>query len=33
MKKLGSGSSKEKKASDYGMTIWTVEQLESFLKN
>lgn len=32
MKKLGSGSSKEKKAFDYGMTIWTVEQLEDFLK-
>ena len=32
MKKLGSGSSKEKKATEYGLTIWTVEQLENFLK-
>jgi len=31
MKSIGSGSSKEKKALEYGMTIWTVEQLESFL--
>lgn len=31
MKSIGSGSNKEKKALEYGMTIWTVEQLESFL--
>ena len=31
MKSLGSGSNKEKKALEYGMSIWTVEQLESFL--
>ena len=31
MKVVGSGSNKEKKALEYGMTIWTVEQLESFL--
>jgi len=31
MKKLGSGSNKETKALEYGMNIWTVEQLESFL--
>lgn len=31
MKKLGSGSNKEQKAKEYNMTIWTVEQLESFL--
>jgi len=31
MKVIGSGSNKEKKALEYGMTIWTVEQLESFL--
>ena len=33
MKVVGSGSNKEKKALEYGMTIWTVEQLELFLKN
>jgi DNA ligase (NAD+) len=33
MKVLGSGSSKEKKALDYGMKIWTVQQLESFLNS
>ena len=32
MKVIGSGSNKEKKAIDYGLTIWTVEQLEDFLK-
>jgi DNA ligase (NAD+) len=32
MKVVGSGSNKEKKALEYGMTIWTVEQLESFLE-
>ena len=31
MKSLDSGSNKEQKAKEYGMTIWTVEQLESFL--
>ena len=33
MKSIGSGSNKEKKALEYGMTIWTVEQLENYLKN
>ena len=33
MKQLGSGSNKEKKALEYGMTIWEIEQIESFLKS
>ena len=32
MKSVGSGSSKEKKAIELGITIMTVEQLESLLK-
>jgi NAD-dependent DNA ligase len=32
MKAVGSGSSKEKKAMELGVTIMTVEQLENFLK-
>lgn len=31
MKSLGSGSSKEKKAQDLGVSIWTVQDLENFL--
>jgi DNA ligase (NAD+) len=31
MKSIGSGSSKETKALEYGMTIWTVVELEKFL--
>jgi NAD-dependent DNA ligase len=31
MKTIGSGSNKEKKALEYNMIIWTVEQLENFL--
>lgn len=32
MKTVGSGSSKEKKAIELGVTIMTVEQLEDLLK-